>query len=262
MEMTSYPDGTPSWIDIGVPDMDDAIAFYGGLFGWEFDEPGDDETYGGYRQARVDGAAIAGFGPQMAPGAPFWSTYVATSSVEATAERVTAAGGTVVMPAMDIPEAGRMAVFTDDAGTFFSVWEAGGHPGAQRVNEPGTLTWNELTTREPAKAKAFYGSVFGWGANDNPMGPVTYTEWQLDGRTIGGMMPMEGDMWPADLPNHWMVYFGVADTDEACGRVAELGGSVSVPPFDIPAGRIAVVNDRAGAAFSLIALAVDPPSAP
>lgn len=258
--MTSYPAGTPSWIDIGVPDVEDAVAFYGGLFGWTFDEP--DEATGGYRQARLDGAAVAGFGPQMNPGPAFWATYVAVESADETAEKVTAAGGTVVLAPMDVLEFGRMAVFADDAGTFFSVWQAGTHPGAQRVNEPGSLAWNELTTRQPEQAKAFYGAVFGWKAKDNPMGDVTYVEWQLGERTIGGMMPMVGDVWPADLPNHWMVYFAVADTDEACVRVTELGGSVSVPPFDIPAGRIAVVNDRSGAAFSLIALADEPPAAP
>jgi predicted enzyme related to lactoylglutathione lyase len=258
--MTSYPAGMPSWVDIGVPSMDDAVAFYGGLFGWTFDEP--DEATGGYRQARLDGAAVAGFGPQMNPGPPLWATYIATESADEITAKVTEAGGTVVLEGMDVMEFGRMAVYADDAGTFFSVWQPGTHPGAQRTNEPGTLTWNELTTREPAKAKAFYGAVFGWGAKDNPMGPVTYTEWQLGDRTIGGMMPMEGDLWPADLPNHWMVYFGVADTDEACARVAELGGTVSVPPFDIPAGRIAVVNDRAGAVFSVIALAAEAPTAP
>lgn len=252
MEMQHYPAGTPSWIDIGVPDMDDAVAFYGGLFGWAFDEP--DDATGGYRQARKDGAAVAGFGPQMNPGPPFWATYVAVESADATTDAVQAAGGTVVLPPMDVLEFGRMAVYADDAGAFFSVWQAGTHPGVGRCNEPGTLTWNELTTREPGKAKAFYGAVFGWGAKDNPMGPVTYTEWQLDERTIGGMMPMEGDMWPAELPNHWMVYFGTDDTDAACARVTELGGAVSVAPFDIPAGRIAVVNDRAGAFFSLITL--------
>ena len=259
MEMTSYPAGMPSWVDIGVPDMDDAIAFYGGLFGWTFDEPGDDATTGGYRQARLDGASVAGFGPQQAPGPPFWATYIATDSVEATAEKVTAAGGSIVLPAMDIPGVGRMGVFTDDTGTFFSVWQAGGHPGAARCNEPGALTWNELMTRQPEQAKAFYAAVFGWGVRDDSgdeHGP--YAEWQLDGRSIGGMMPMIGDQWPPEVPNNWLVYFGVEDTDAACARATELGGTVTVPPFDTPAGRCAVIADRAGAIFSIIALAHEP----
>lgn len=253
MEMTSYPPGVPSWVDAGVPDTDAAAAFYGGLFGWELD-PADDAT-GGYRQARLRGKAVAGFGPQMGPGLPFWATYIATDDVEATASRVLDAGGEVLMAPMDVMDFGRMAVFLDDAGTAISAWQAGTHPGAQLVNEPGTLCWNELTTRDPDKAKAFYPAVFGWTWTDNPMDDqTTYTEWQVDGRSIAGMMPMVGPMWPDEIPNHWMVYFATDDTDAACAKVTELGGSVPVPPFDIAIGRIAVANDPAGAHFSLITL--------
>lgn len=253
MEMTSYEPGTPSWVDIGVPDMDAAVAFYGGLFGWEFDE-GDPEA-GGYRQARLRGQSVAGFGPQMNPGPPMWTTYVATADADATEAAVVAAGGQVIVPVMDVMDVGRMGVYTDSTGTFFSTWQALAHPGAGIVNEPGSLTWNELTTRDVAPAEAFYGEVFGWTSHHTGDQPSDYIEWHLGERTIGGLMPMVGDMWPADLPNHWMVYFGVSDTDAAAARVVELGGSVPVPPFDTPAGRIAVVNDTAGAHFSIITLA-------
>jgi len=258
MEMTSYAPGTPSWVDVGVPDTDAAADFYGPLFGWTFDE-GTPET-GGYRQARLRGKSVAGFGPQMNPGMPMWATYIAVASVDETATKVTDNGGQILVPAMDVMDVGRMAVFVDNAGTAFSVWQAGTHPGAELVNEPGALTWNELTTRNPDDAKAFYGAVFGWTYEDLPMGDFDYTEWQLDGRTIGGMMPMVGPMWPAELPNHWMVYFGTDDTDASCAKVTELGGTVHVEPFDVPAGRIAVVNDPAGAPFSLIKLAEPPAS--
>ena len=73
MEKSGYQPGTPSWVDIGVPDMDAAVAFYGGLFGWAFTE-GAEET-GGYRQAVIGDKQVAGFGPKMDPGPPFWSTY-------------------------------------------------------------------------------------------------------------------------------------------------------------------------------------------
>lgn len=254
MEITSYAPGTPSWVDVGVPDLPAAMAFYGGLFGWEFDV-GTEET-GGYRQARLRGRSVAGFGPQMSPGLPVWATYIAVADADAAQATIERAGGTTVVPAMDVMEFGRMGVYTDTSGTHFSTWEPRAHPGAGLVNEPGTLCWNELTTRQPDEAKEFYGTVFGWTFQDNPMPDgSTYTELHLDGRAIGGMMPMVGDMWPAEIPNHWMVYFAVADTDAACERVRELGGSVPVPPFDTPAGRIAVVNDTAGTHFSLIALA-------
>lgn len=248
--MTSYEPGTPAWVDAGVPDTDAAAAFYGGLFGWVFDDA--DEAMGGYRQARLRGHAVAGFGPQMGP-MPYWATYIAVADADATVAAAIAAGGQVIVEPMDIPGQGRMAVLTDPAGTPFSLWQPTGHPGAGLVNETGTLCWNELTTRQPEEAKAFYGEVFGWTARSSTEGSPGYTEWYLGERAIGGMMPMEGEMWDG-IPDHWMVYFAVDDTDAACAKVTELGGGVQVPPFDIPVGRIAVVSDTAGTHFSIIAL--------
>jgi predicted enzyme related to lactoylglutathione lyase len=252
MEKTGYQAGTPSWVDIGVTDMDAAMAFYGGLFGWSFTE-GVAEG-GGYRNALMGDKRIAGFGPKMDPGPPFWSTYIATDDVDATAEKVVTAGGQVVVPPMDVLDVGRMAVFSDDTGTFFSVWQAGTHPGAELVNEPGTLCWNELNTRRADEAKAFYPAVFGWTSETADSPQMTYTQWYLDGAVIGGMLHM-GDQFPPQVPNHWLVYFAVEDTDAAVAKVTELGGSVMMPPMDIDAGRFAVVGDPAGAAFAVIELA-------
>jgi predicted enzyme related to lactoylglutathione lyase len=223
-----------------------------GLFGWTFTE-GSEET-GGYRQALLGDKRIAGFGPKMDPGPPFWATYIAADSADDTAARVVAAGGQVVVPPMDVMDFGRMAVFTDDSGVFFSVWQAGTHPGAELVNEPGALAWNELNSRTAEEAKAFYGNVFGWTAETAESPTMTYTQWYLDGRVIGGMLHM-GPQIPAEVPAHWLVYFAVDDTDAAVAKVGELGGSVMVPPFDIDAGRFAVVADPSGAHFAVIALA-------
>lgn len=256
MEKTSYAPGTPSWVDIGVSDFDAAMAFYGGLFGWTFAE-GDPEA-GGYRQARLGDHAVAGFGPQMNPGPPAWATYVTVADAAATESAVTEAGGTVVVPVMDVMGLGHMGVYQDPGGAFFSTWQAGTHPGAGVVNEPGSLCWNELSTRNPDGAKAFYAAVFGWGASDNPMGPdEVYTEWQLDGSSVGGMMRLD-DRFPPEMPEYWLVYFAVADTDASLATATELGATIVVPPFDSPAGRIAIVTDPAGATFGMIALAERP----
>lgn len=257
MEMTEYAPGTPSWVDLGVDDIDAAAAFYGELFGW--DVPPGEEQYGHYRSAELRGRPVAGLGPKMNPGPPVWSTYVSTDDIDALSSAVTAAGGAVVVPAMAVLAQGSMAVFTDDTGTFISAWQPGDHRGAGLVNEPGALAWNELMTRHATEAKGFYGTVFGWTGQDHDMGPAgTYTEWHLDGRSIGGMMPM-GDGFPAEVPNHWAVYFAVADADSSVAKVTELGGTVMMEPFDIQQGRVAVVADSQGAAFNVIALN-DPPS--
>jgi predicted enzyme related to lactoylglutathione lyase len=252
MEIDKYEPGVPSWVDIGSPDPQGAADFYGALFGWEAPE-GPPET-GGYRVAMVRDHAVAGIGPAQNPGPPYWSTYVAVASADDAAEKVTAAGGQVIVAPMDVLDVGRMAVFTDTVGAFFSVWQAGTHPGAELVNEPGTWSWSELLTTDVEASKTFYGAVFGWTANTVGAGPTgEYTEWQVDGRAVGGMM-LKPPML-TDVPSHWAVYFAVADTDAAVARVAELGGSVMMPPMDIEPGRFAVVADPYGATFNVIALA-------
>ncbi len=117
------------------------------------------------------------------------------------------------------------------------------------MNGPGALTWNELGTRDVEGAKAFYGEVFGWEADEHELqradggpGPAIYVEWMLDGKDVGGMMDISGVL-PAEVPAHWLVYFGVADTDAAVEKVKAAGGDVCFGPVDIPAGRFAVVTE-------------------
>ena len=121
------------------------------------------------------------------------------------------------------------------------------------MNEPGTWSWSELITTDVPASKAFYGAVFGWGSETHGDGPGAYTEWKVDGRSVGGMME-KPPMMPAEVPPHWAVYFSVADTEDAVARVQELGGSLVMPPMDVEPGRFAVVADPAGTVFNVITL--------
>lgn len=252
MDKSSYAPGTPSWVDLSTPDPDAAARFYAGLFGWEIREPLPEA--GGYRMAELRGRPVAGIGPQMQPGMPpAWATYIATADADATAKAVAAAGGRTLMPPMDVLDAGRMGVFADPAGAVFGVWQPRAHQGAGIVNEPNTLCWNELASRDGAAVIPFYSDVFGWAANTQDMGGLPYTEWLLEGRSIAGMMPMDG--FPAEVPSYWGLYFAVEDTDAAAAKVTELGGVVHQLPMDIPVGRFALLADPQGAMFSVITLA-------
>jgi uncharacterized protein len=256
MEIERYDNGIPSWVDLGAADLAQAKVFYGGLFGWNTPE-GPPEA-GGYSVCDLDGKTVAGLGPNMAPGAPpHWTTYVNVDSADDTIAKVEANGGTVYVPPMDVMEAGRMAIFADPTGAAIGVWQPGEHLGAQLVNEPNTYCWSELMTDDLAGAKAFYKAVFGWDAEaQGPEGPGGYTEWQVAGRSIGGMMAKPATM-PPNAPNFWGVYFAVADTDASVARAEELGASVFMPPADIEPGRFAVLADPGGAMFSLLALKSD-----
>jgi hypothetical protein len=253
-ERTSYAPGTPCWVELsGTPDVEASEAFYRELFGWEIPEMGNSAELGGYRRAKLNGRDVAGVSPKMEDGQPtVWATYVSVDDAAATLAKVGEAGGQTIVEPMDVMGMGTMAVFTDTTGAVCGVWQPGTFSGAELVNEPSAFAWNELGTRDTAAAKAFYGAVFGWGVEDHDMGEMgTYSEWQQDGNSIGGMMDVSGRL-PDEIPAHWLVYFAVENTDATLETAKSSGGSVSFGPIDIPAGRFAIVIDPHGAAFAVI----------
>ncbi|WP_208024526.1 VOC family protein [Amycolatopsis pithecellobii] len=252
MEKTGYDPGTPCWVDLTTPDIDGAARFYSELFGWEVIDQGSE--YGGYRMCQLRGKPVAGMGPQQQPGMPpTWTSYVAVADANVTTKAVTAAGGQVYVEPMEVPGTGTMAIYADPGGAVFGGWQPGPFTGAALVNEPGTLSWNELVTRHPDAAADFYHAVFGWSANRQPMDGIEYTTWQLGDSPIAGMLPMD-ERWPAEAPPFWVIYFAVSGTDDIVASATRLGGTVMQEPTDVPVGRFAVVTDPAGAAFGVITL--------
>ena len=249
--MTVSTSGSPSWVDLGTADLEDAKRFYTRLFGWTADTSGDD--YGGYTTFLLNGLPVAGAGPLLGEGQPTaWSTYFATDDAFAVADRVEMAGGKVLVAPFDVMDQGRLAAFLDPAGAPFSVWEPGTMRGAELFDVPGSLTWNELNTRDIEGSKAFYRSVLGWSWRDSSMGGLPYVVWENHGTTICGMQPMLGDEWPIDMPPHWMIYFAVHDCDISATDAHALGGRVLQPPTNIPIGRYAVLEDAQGGIFSIL----------
>ena len=244
-EMTEYEHGVPSWVDIGLPDLQAGVRFYAELFGWQTEDLG--EEAGHYTMAMKNGKLLAALSIAQDPGPPRWTTYVNVDNADAVIEKVNAAGGTVIVEPMDVMAAGRMAIFADTTGAVIAVWQAGEHAGAQLVNEAGALSWNELSTSDLAKSKEFYSAVFGWGWG----GSDEYAEGQVNGRTVCGVMPRPEGM-PAEMPDHWLVYFGTGDVDGDVKRAQDLGATVAVEPTDIPGtGRFSVLIDPQGAVFAI-----------
>ena len=246
----SYAQGTPNWVDLQTTDQAAAKAFYSGVFGWSFDDqPMDAGAV--YSIAKIGDGQVAAIAPQSpelkAAGAPpMWNTYLAVDSVDDATAKVAAAGGTVAMEPFDVMDAGRMSFVMDPSGAPVALWQANQHIGATLVNEPGTVVWNELITDNPA-ALPFYEQVLGLTTTTTEMGEDKYTMFQVGGKEVGGTMPPQ----TAGMPNHWHVYFAVADADAAAAKIRELGGSVMAGPFDTPIGKMAVVTDPQGAAFSI-----------
>ena len=268
-ELDRYIPGVPCWIDTTQPDPDAAAEFYGGLFGWELEDTMPAGSPGKYLMARLQGGDVAAISSQQegSPPAVVWNTYVRVTSADDAAAKVVEAGGRVLSEPFDIFDVGRMAVFADPEGAVFSVWQPNRFPGATVVNEPGSLNFNGLNTRDPEGAKAFYGAVFGWELLDMGMWALSGYGDHLEALNPGtrermgeldaperfedvvASLAVIGDDQPDTLA-HWDVTFGVADADATAERAAELGGTVLVPPFDAPWIRGTVIRDPQGATFN------------
>ena len=118
---------------------------------------------------------------------------------------------------------------------------------------PGTFCWTELATTDQGDAKRFYGELFGWGANDVPLGgDGAYSMMQAEGRDAAAIQQQRADERDKGIPPHWRSYVAVADADEASRRVADAGGKVLAGPFDVfESGRMSVAQDPTGAVFAL-----------
>jgi len=233
-----------------TPDQPAAREFYAALFDWQVDV-GPEET-GHYGMASLRGHSVAGIGGMMGmEHPPVWNTYLATEDVDASCKQAEAAGGTIVAPAMDVMEFGRMAFVQLPGGGVFGLWQAGTHNGCGLANEPGAYSWNEFMTRDYAGGKAFYGSVFGYTFTEVGGDDFQYSMVELDGRAVAGLGVLPDEV-PAHVPPHWRVYFEVEDPDATAARAIELGGSVLRPPGDSPYGRHGDLADPQGAMFSVI----------
>lgn len=248
---TSYAEGTPNWVELETGDVAAAKAFYGPLFGWTFE---DSPTPGGltYSLAHKSGGVVAAIVPSApdASSAPVWNTYLAVDDIDAAVKRAKKAGGTILLPATDVPHAGRVAFVADPTGASVGLWQAGSHIGATVVNEPGALIWNELIASDLALAERFYRAVVGLVAESSDMGHGPYTTLKCRGEAVAGATrpAVEGQR------SHWHVYFSVADAAEAASAAAALGGDVLAGPLDTPIGPMAAIRDPLGAVFSVFQL--------
>jgi predicted enzyme related to lactoylglutathione lyase len=252
-ERTSHDPGTFSWCDLSTTDPGSGKQFYGGLFGWEFeDRPAGDGVV--YTMCHIGGKAACAISAlreeERAQGVPpHWNNYVTVDDLDARSQKAGELGGNAIVPPFDVLEAGRMAVVADPAGAVFCMWEPKESIGAEVVNVPGAMTWNELATKDFDGAKEFYAGLFGWRFDDVEGGPVPYSVIFNGDRSNGGIR-QQGEM-EAGIPPNWVPYFAAASVDETASKAGELGGQVLMPGTDVPNGRFAAVADPQGAVFSI-----------
>ncbi|MFF4750527.1 VOC family protein [Streptomyces sp. NPDC002514] len=233
-----YAEGVPCWVDAQLPDLAAGRRFYGELFGWTFDEvtPASESTVWGCK----DGSPVAGLTYKADGRMPtVWTLYFATPDAQRLCGRIIAVGGQVVTPPEPVGDLGTAALAADPDGAVFGLWQTRRHRGFGRRHETGTFVWAELYTRDTEAANAFYGGLF----HDALFG--------TDAEPDFGRAPVS-DVFPAEMPPHFLVHFRVADCAAALGAVQRLGGRVQAPVFEASYGRVAVVTDNQGASFALL----------
>lgn len=236
----NQPEGTPTWIELAVPDLRPAMDFYGEVFGWEY------ANEAGYPTCLLRGLPVAAI--REAPALPEWTMYFATDDCDARASRVTEVGGTLIAAPAEVADQARTAIAEDPVGARFGLWQGRANPGCQLVNEPGTLVRNDLVTSATGPARAFYTQLFDYTLDRNEDLPgFDFTFLRLpDGHEIGGIFGL------ADAPSSaWATMFEVDGTDATVKRAVEAGGTAAEPEESLY-GRTAVITDPFGTEFSII----------
>ena len=254
-EVTSYPHGMPSWVDLGTTDIDAAEKFYSGLFGWTADrQPAGEGMI--YSMQSIDGKSVAGIYDQPpdqreAGIPPNWLTYITVDDIDAIAAKVGSAGGQLAQEPFEAMDAGKMAVAVDPSGGVFAVWEPKQNIGSELNGQHGTFAWSELISTDTENSKQFLADVFGLASVPMPNAPGGYVLLMVGEQPAGGLMDQPEEM--VGMPSVWMNYFEVSDAQTTADKAAELGGEVIAPPFDSGGpGVIAVLKEPQGAVFSII----------
>jgi predicted enzyme related to lactoylglutathione lyase len=250
------------WYELLTPDADASQRFYGNVVGWSI-RPGTQPNMDYRHLMAPDGEGIGGMlqlTEQMKAGGarPVWLGYIDVTDVDATVKAVEAQGGKTQMPAMTIDGVGRMAMVTDAQGAPFYVMTPTPPPDRPDARSTafsrtavGHCGWNELTTREPKKAFAFYTGQFGWADGGSmPMGEAGDYQFVND---EGGMIGAITGNPDGKRPSMWLYYFRVADIDAAKRQIEAGGGTIMHGPQDVPGGDFIIIgSDPQGAAFALV----------
>ena len=120
----------------------------------------------------------------------------------------------------------------------------------------GHFYWNELMTRDPEGAKAFYGAHIGWRFEAMSMAQGgSYWICKDGDQPVAGILDMNQPGFEG-IPNHWFAYLAVDDVDARVAKATTAGAKLLRPIFDVPGvGRIAIIQDPTGAVMGWITAA-------
>ena len=248
MEVLAQAHGSFCFPELNTRDPKSAARFYGELLGWTLADVAG--AAGGCSFWQLHGKDVAGLrradrGPQG------WVPYLSVENADLTAARAQELGAVSRVAPYDTRGVGRMSMLQDPAGGVVGLWQAQEHHGAQLMDEPGTMLWNELLVHDVPAARRFYCSLLGWSTAETRVPTGAYTMFKAGDQSVAGLMAIGPDWGP--VAPHWQVFFAVDDCDAGIARTKALGGSLVFGPVDVPnAGRFAVVADAGKAVFAIM----------
>lgn len=263
--------GSPVWVDLTVPELEAVAPFYTALFGWDFEDYG--EEFGHYHMITSGGAHVGGAmsqAPDESGQPAAWSVYLKSEDITRSLTETAEAGGAVLVPAMPVGDLGQMGVVTTPGGEVLGVWQNGTFGGFMMTRRVGSPVWFEVMSFGFDADAEYYRTVWGWeptvldmgsdaGTGDSGSGdsadeaPGTrYANNRPGQAATAGLCEADPSWFPEGTPSYWRAYFIVEDADEAARTVTGHGGSVLDGPMDTPFGRIATVADPAGASFQIV----------
>jgi len=251
----SYLHGKFVWFELHTADPAKAIAFYNEVLGWKSAETDMGGTKLNFIQNGDKPIGIIMAADKAKKEPTHWVGYVSVADVDAAVERITASGGKIIVPGMDIPEVGRFAAATDPEGAYFSVFK--GLKGDMPDGKPATgeWAWHELWSKKPEAAVAFYSTVAEVKSSEMPMGKKKYH------MLMTGEIPRAGiDTLPKGQKKAlWVPYVMVDNTDDTVKKAKALMAKIILKPTDIPdVGRIAVLVDPTGGTFGVVSAPAAP----
>jgi uncharacterized protein len=249
-----FQPGEFCWVEVATSNQMAAKSFYSALFNWTAqDVPIGPNAI--YSLMQLDGRVAAGLYTMQdeernAGVPPHWNLYVAVESADEAAKKAAGLGAKVMDAPFEVGDRGRAAVFLDPTGALFQVWQPNQRSGLGVTGEPGSFCWADLNSTDQARAKTFYEGLFGWkllpGQEKESGGYLHIVNGE---KYIGGVPPAREH---GGGPSHWLIYFAVANVDEAFHRALDMKARTLLRPMDFEGvGRVGLLADPQGAVFAL-----------
>ncbi len=249
---TEHHRGKMVFAELVTPDLGAAKRFYGGLFGWSFQDAGGGVNR--FTQASVDGRVVAGIVQRAIPTGrrPAWLSFIAVDDAARAAALAKQSGGKLLFEPHRIAALGQEAILADPQGAVFAVLASSSGDPPDLLAEPGAWIWSSLITTDPGADAAFYRSLFGYDVFDLPGAQdARHLILASESYARASVNPIPSSR-PGAHPR-WVSYLRVDDATAMAARVVAMGGRVVLPPqLDRHGGKIALVADPQGALFGLL----------